>query len=88
MLIVEGGRGTKATDPYPRGCIIGALFSGTRHFQTYSLSANCINPDHLGATTHAVSDVGDPIVGATVSVTMTATTSLIMLARFRELGDC
>jgi hypothetical protein len=51
LILLEGGRDTVATDPYSRGCIVGDLLTSSGwKLQPWSLSANCVNPDHFGAT--------------------------------------
>jgi hypothetical protein len=50
LLIFEGGDG-RPRDPYFDGCIVGDLFTSRGwKLQPWSLSANCVNPDHFGAT--------------------------------------
>ncbi len=52
LLIFGGSKGDAS--PYNDGCIVGDLFTGGGwKLQTWSLSQNCIQTDHLGATVTA-----------------------------------
>jgi hypothetical protein len=52
LLVFEGSKGdSNPKDPYNLGCLVGDLLTSSGwKLQTWSLSANCYQTDHFGAT--------------------------------------
>ena len=57
LLVFSGQRGT--TGVYSRGCVYGALGGGTAKWalESWSLSANCVNPVAAAAESNAIANV-------------------------------
>lgn len=51
LLVFEGGRTSNPSDAYSHGCVVGVKRSASAWvLQKWSLSTDCVNDDHFGAT--------------------------------------